>query len=423
MTSIRGSQSLIQSGIPKTKSGLDRWTSEVDQNDIDFVFCVLLSKDDDERARYFDRWQKNVVDRLTVHILDQPESGVPTGISKHEFWESAFAAATSLSEGARILICGNDDISMVGAFTAAVLMIQGSSVNDAISEAESHAPGPIDESYRDFLSKGIPEPIEEVELDISGDDDEKENRSLTDALSSISDEDQEQFDEWLSAPDNHKRSAYTELIETRSCDVTLVEYGLRSVVDPSSKGWQMTSRAQKITAIRHLSDLIKPEQGRNETSRLASWATMVEFTILQTMYRYTPVTLDTSIVGAALLLQAVLDEDFALPISEPETKWAFERYRNLLDGRKIRSIEKKFDDSKTTRLGREQFDSLSAEGEQTPIDEKLNAIKSVIDAGIPLLDAIMVYRYRYRDRNRHYVLERLPMDLYGLLFYRVIHEK
>ena len=420
MEYIEGASPLFQSRIPSAPTEFSRWTKEITDSDIDFVFCIALPEERDTERKNFDTWEKQSKDRITVIRPSLPDQGVPEDIDAHEFWANAFFAATSVSENANVLICAAGDLSRAGAFAAAILMIQGFTAEQAIAEAEPHAPAKIDAEYRDFLLQGIREPVEELSPDPPTSSSEHSDGKI-DVFATISEEDQARFDAWMDAPDNREREAYAELIEVRSCHPSLKQHGLRSVVDIDSQGWKNTSRDQKMEAITRLCEIVSPRDFSVDKNELPSWSLMSDRMILRPLYRHTPVDLDTSIIGGALILQAVLDTGFALPVSESETAETLQRYRELLDGRKIRKVQSALEKRGVASLGRDEFDSLSTEGESTPLDEKIASIKRVISAGIPLLDAIMVHRYHYRERQRRYVLEQLPRDLYGLALYSVSH--
>lgn len=335
-----------------------------------------------------------------ANVLD----GIPDELGTHYFWESVFKLAISIKEDARVLLLDDDGLPRAAVIHTALKMVLGDTFDEARSLLPKglHLPG----TYVSLLKKGISEPIAEKDPGI---EDTAASKSMEDIFNP-SQEELDRFQEWLEAPRNRNRDRYHELLALHEADDSLKASGLRSVFDPLSRQWRQTKPGAKWRAFRALLE----KESLFEEEDVASMAIVFRDSILDFLFDYTDTSLDGVILGATLFLNGALDSEFELPVSETSVTRAWNRYNELLDGRKVGGVRNRIDKAHVPILGREHFDSMSTEGESMPLEQKLVDIRKVLDGGISLLDAVMVHRNHYKSKNYRHVLQQLPLDLLAL---------
>jgi hypothetical protein len=290
---------------------------------------------------------------------------IPHDIDTHAFWETAFGVAITISEHISITLQGDGDDTIINRLAAAILMILGS---------EEDPPLPLRSEDHKFLSQGIPESI------------------------TNSDDPYETLQEY-----SHRKS-FNELMELRGCHSSLQVYGLRSITDPLSEQWCATSREDKLTAIRNIAETIDPD-----CSLLLSWALA-----LMHLYLYTPINVNRAIICETLLLHAALDPGFTLPIKRSEITELTKRFYRLQNPTRIGEITRQFSKAGIEPLQRSQIDRPVGPEDPLSAETTISTLSAVIQAGIPLLDAITQYCYDYGSNSSRWRLEQLPRDLFIL---------
>lgn len=410
------SNRLYALGLAPKGWAVQEWLSDLEEAGVELIYVLgdfeqAISRMTSGDAAGVKKSQHGGLATLRFGQRDLPvldRSGVMEAIDEelgpHNFWETVFRITCSMEEDATILLVDGENLAQATAVAVAVHMIRGSSYETALEQlGDEHQP---DEPFRELLSRGITEPVPEREPD----DDSGTGSEGWDDVLNPPQEKLDQFQTWWDAPDNRNREEYYELQKLRQAHPSLKQHGLRSIIDPLSRQWNQTSRDAKYEAFSALID----KTNFREEDHISSIALGFKLELVDGILRYTGTNLDRLILGGSLLLHGALDKGFIFPVSPEEVQTHWNRYHELLDGRKVSSVANRFHKLRLPTLGRDHFDSLSHEGETTPVESKIADVRSVLEGGVPLLDAVMVHRYRYREKNRRYVIEQLPLDLFAL---------
>ena len=411
--------------LPKTETETQKWLRDLEASDIDAVLALTTADKAPMEGKERPEWRERIQDnegspllpigfrQVRLEELAVDPSLQLDRLGTHELWEQAFSLANSIAESAHIGIFSFSTEQRALALAAAILMVLGRGAEDAIRELNAQGMPQFSTETRKFLAKGIPEPIEkhmypDDDYDTTG----KQDEDMSSVLN-VTEEQLDAFQEFMEAPDNFNRHEFQELQQLRATHRTLEDFGLRSILDPAAESWHKSASEEKKNAFqmafRHLKTRWSSTSDRFNGISLA-----VLLGMIQPVRSYAPLPLSSQILAATMMAQAAIDADYEIPSQKETVTQARERYEKLLDGRKLKSVETRLERAGVARLGREELDSGSAEGEQTALDDKITALQNIVDAGIPLLDAVMLYQHRYRDDNRRYILEQLPADLFAL---------
>ncbi len=414
--------------MPGASEPLDRWFSQLQDGGIERVFCLATEDERQEKSPDYAAWQRNgdaSADR--VHVLDV---SLPADLSDFEsdqvvlnrFWEHAFLAAYVVAEGKPIFVHSANGDGRAEMFAAAVLIVSGHEPDDAIERICRSGAGLDSDDQRAFLRAGIPRPIMETMPP------DPKPESAGDSIDVGSPEAQGRFQREAENPNSIKnRSIYgpnddfRNLWQDRSrlteSDAALKQNGLRMIADPMSRAWLETTHQEKVGAFCAAMSVLLGKQTDQPDPFFCS--VVIQARLHLALSQAVPISDDAFAIAGTCFVQAALDPDYSIPSSKEETDALISRFSELKDGRKRRRVEGNFDRHGLGKLplGREELDANSAEGKSTSIDQKIQRIRAVLRSGLPLLDAVALYRYRYGGSGYVHVLRDLPSNLFALAAY------
>lgn len=417
--------------MPGAEAPLARWFSELDDAGIDTVFCLATDEELRQKSPDYAAWLENG-DGESQHIrlsdVSLPADLQSDELAPHRFWEHAFLAAYLVSEGKPIFVHAVDGDGRAEMFCAGILIVQGHDPDDAI-ERIGVSGSKLKAEQIAFIRAGIPRPIMETmppepEPDPEPDDGridifspEEQERILKESENPNSSSNRS-----LYGPNDEYRDLWEKRCSITNSDPALQQHGLRTILDPMSDAWLQTTHDEKVRAFRAAVSVVLND--RIESPSVFQWSGAIEIRLLQDLEHVIPVSRDAFVIAGTCFVQAGLDLDYSIPSTKEETDSLLSAFEELKDGRKVRSAEGKFERRGLGKLplGREELDSYSHEGQQLSIQEKVNNVKKVIEANQSLLDAVLVYRYRYRGREKQHVLRSLPKDLFTIAAYVLTSE-
>ena len=391
--------------MPGRSKPLDSWTTDLGEHGIDQIVCLIpedeVAQESPEYADWIDRLESDRsgrylwlgAKRVSFTQVAVHDYRVPEDADAHEFWEAAFSVALAASEGDRVFIHCGAGVGRTGMFAVAVLRILGYSPESALDEIADVGSRPETNEQLQFLSAGIPRPILETQPPADG---------------------TEYARRLANGPNDRNRNTWQEATRLRAAHPVLQRHGLRTIADPFSRAWLATGHDEKMASFdalaRHtlgdISDIDRPDKlflGYVQLGRPFA-------TLLSGHTRMTPAG---PTVAATLFLQAALDNTFALPVSTSEIDVLTERYQKLQTAAKVKALANSFAKKGLGRLplGRHELDSPSAEAKKLSVSDKLANIRNILESGVPLLDAVLVYRAYYTREKREDVVRQLPEDL------------
>jgi len=410
---------------PPPRSGsraLQQWQKSLQKNSITYVVTLADRKElkqlSPEYAKLMTAAEQRKAEKnrepWKIFEAPIPKDELPTGEEYARFWSIAYHVANTVSEHGRVYVHAADDTARVGLFVGAVLRIlkiPKTKVVETLGELGTpletpeqtkmiNAPVPDDSEWCEFFNQ-------EIDTDNTA---THVNESITDRSARIRAKHRE-------APPHIHCDCYLSQADARKTHPSLKQYGLSSVFHAFSETWEKTTSAQKYAALRsrmNSDGQVEELQALSDLkTKFILRTSRIEFDLgcLGSTMRYPDIGF---IVAGSLLLQSAIDDSFALPLSKKDFKAVHERMHALRLQSERNKATTRLSRHGVARLGRAHLDNGCVESDSLSLQGKLDHIARVIETGVPLLDAVMVY-YKECDRpSTRYRLNRIAPNLFTL---------
>jgi hypothetical protein len=378
--------------VPGTTDSVDQWLKASKDAGIEYVVCLASPEELSAVSPEYASWVQQTDSLLPVQQLALDPSGPPKGETAHNFWDLAHLAAGTIAEHAPVFVHDESGLLRTTSFATAVLIVRGYSYEDARKALAALGTKEPTSEWADFLKEGPTDTGWEDQTDADGIDETDPGPNLE------------------RRPWSLQRDAYRDLTIAQSAHSSLRSFGLQTLLDPFSPSWTYTSHETKTAAFQALHETISGPDSDFERAYTTHGMMVLEASRLFIGTRMKA----SHIVAGALFLHAALDAEFRFPTDSSGIEDLKNRVTELSDGRTVKKVATALDHAGVPPLGRSDLDYLSHEGGSTSVEDKLDHMSRIIRAGIPLVDALMLYWYRYDDGNHDYVIRELPANLFAL---------
>lgn len=369
---------------------------------------LLTANEQKKAAKNGDPWE--------VFEAPIPRNTMPTGKVHARFWSVAYNVAEAVCEGGRVYIHASGDTARLGLFVGVVLRILNvpkRTVAETLTElgvpletpeqtSMVNAPVPDNSDYGEHFNR-------EFEKDLAESDPDED---LLDYAERIEEQTKES-----PLPAYIQCDCYLSQVAARDTHSSLKKHGLSSLLYAFSESWQKTGPKEKHAALRALAECdrrdIETVPGTSQELEYYARFQVIARRIgcLKSSMRYSDMGM---IVAGCLLLQSVLDDSFHLPLSDRSLTRIRERVHALRLKSERDHVTKRLAEKEVEPLDRSQLDYDCVEAESLTPRQKLDHVARVIDAGVPILDAVMDH-YKFCDvEQRRYRIGNIAPNLFAM---------